>query len=109
MTVLPNAGRAEVGQDKVAGYLLNRDNVQNSGKAALFERLGFSLIAWDVLASALRRHGQTNPVVKTDTTAYGAKHVVQCNLSTPSGEGPCMTTVWIVETGRETPRLVTAY
>lgn len=39
---LPNAKDARVDRVKIVGYLLNREHPDGSGKAAFFERFGFT-------------------------------------------------------------------
>lgn len=64
---------------------------------------------WDVLAESLRKHGMTNPVVKTVESEYGVRYCVEGPIETPSGVKPYIRTVWIVEKGSLEPRLITAY
>ena len=109
MSQLPNAASALVDDVKVRDYLLNGNNPQNAGKAALFERSGFDPLRWDILADALRAHPLQNEVVRTVPSPHGIKYVVECMIKTPDGRNPCMISVWIIENGRDLARLVTAY
>jgi len=88
--------------------LLNHAHPQNGGKADLFEAFGFRASRWTALRDALLFHARTNDVVETRTSSHGIKHAVRCNLPSPDGRSPCLTTVWIVEAGNP-PRFVTAY
>ncbi|GGE11456.1 hypothetical protein GCM10011529_17200 [Polymorphobacter glacialis] len=94
---------------KVRDYLLNPDNLQNGGKAGLFASFGFAAAEWSVLAAALSRHVIDNEVVAETISAHGTKYVVRCNLMSPDGRNPCMTSVWIVDVGGSIYRLVTAF
>jgi hypothetical protein len=105
---LPDAGSAVVEDAKVRDYLLNAAHPGNLGKTALFQAFGFQPAAWEAMRDALRKHPVVNEVVGTTRNPHGTKHEVRCSLGTPDGRDPCLTTIWIVETGCP-PRLVTAY
>ncbi len=109
MSKLPGLLAIPVDDVKVRDSLLNADNPQNSGKAGLFTRFGFSRERWAELAQALGRHPVVNDVVSIASSSHGVKYVVQCALQTPDGRNPCLRSVWIVQPGRPGPRLVTAY
>jgi hypothetical protein len=106
---LPGLPAIQVDDVKVRDYLLNPENPQNSGKAGLFTRFGFSRERWAELAESLGRHPVFNDVISTVSSSHGVKYVVQCALQTPDGRNPCLRSVWIVQPGRPGPRLVTAY
>jgi hypothetical protein len=40
---------------------------------------------------------------------YGQKYIVDGALVAPTGQLPLIRTVWVVDTGTDRPRLVTAY
>lgn len=61
---LPNADLAFVEQEKICGYLLNAQHRYGASKAKFFAEFGFSLASWEVLADALREHGQQHEVSK---------------------------------------------
>jgi len=42
-------------------------------------------------------------------TIYGTKYIINGNLKTPSGKELNVKTIWIIDTGQEIPRFVTAY
>jgi hypothetical protein len=107
--MLPNAGRAVVDQEKVTAYLLNPRHPDNGGKAPFFLSLGFRADDWLTMARALRQLAAAFPVGKTLASAHGRKYVLDGRIETPSGATPMVRTVWIVDTGQQTPRLVTAY
>ena len=56
---------------------------------------------------ALRDHAIKNLVEKTVSFPYGVRYVVEGEL--PDERNPLVRSVWIIETGQELPRLVTAY
>ena len=108
---LRNAHLAIVDRRKVADYLLNAAHPDNSGKAAFFTGLGYSLVTVEPLMQALRAVAATNEVVNHLDSVYGEKHVVDGLLPLHTGQGPgrMIRTVWFIDRGQDTPRLVTAY
>jgi hypothetical protein len=106
---LPNADLARVERAKIENYLLSHDHPDGATKARLFELFGFRRSMWEVLAAALREHGQVNQVNRTVETGYGMRYIVDGELRTPGGRRPTVRTVWIVESGLEGPRLITAH
>ena len=49
------------------------------------------------------------PVAKQMEFIHGLKYILEGKMETPSGRSPTVRTIWIVDRGAETPRLVTAY
>jgi hypothetical protein len=107
MKRVPGALGAIVTEPKIRGYLL--DGAADHGKARLFESFGFRRSEWRVLMAAMQQHVVNNSVVAESVTIHGRKFVVQCNLPTPDGRNPCITSVWMIDAGAALPRLVTAY
>jgi hypothetical protein len=106
---LPDFEKAEVPETKITEYLLNEAYPSNQGKAAFFLSFGFTLANWTALADALRNHAATHEVASVSATEHGSKYVVEGTLVTPDGRNPDVRTVWVVDAGETTPRLVTAY
>ncbi len=106
---LPNADGVEIAKEKITDYLLDPLHPDGASKAAFFAALGFTVEKWEEMASALRQLVQACPVAKTSATVHGTKYVVEGRLTTPVGKSPMVRTVWIVNQGADTPRLVTAY
>lgn len=106
---LPNAEEAKVERRKIAEYLLCVSHPDGAAKAEFFGRFGFSLERWEILAEALRKHGQSHGVTKRVESAFGTRYSVDGRLDTPDGRNPSVRTVWIVEKGSRVPRLITAY
>jgi hypothetical protein len=48
-------------------------------------------------------------VAETTETIYGKKYVIDGELETPNGDMIHLRTIWIIETGDDIPRLVTAH
>jgi hypothetical protein len=106
---LPNANKARIEARKITGYLLCHEHDEGGDKAAFFTRFGFTVAHWQEFAAALRRHGQQHPVATRSVTRFGACYTVEGWLETPDGRNPSVRTVWTIDTGRQTPRLITAY
>lgn len=106
---LPNAHLALVEESKITVYLLNPRHRYGAAKAAFFAGFGFEVEAWEVLAVALREHGQQNEVSDVKETGFGPRYVVDGDLRIPDGRRPRVRTVWQVDRGRIAPRLITAY
>jgi hypothetical protein len=106
MIRLPGADAAFVDLRKVSDYLLNAAHPQNGGKARFFLDHGFSA---DSLVNSLADHPQRNPLAQEQTNLHGRKFVVHCTIASPDGRNPCITSIWIVDSGDDRPRLVTAY
>ena len=106
---IPNIDKARVDQAKIEEYLLCPTHPDGAAKARFFASFGFVRSRWRVFARALRLHAETWPVVSLVATAYGQRYVVDGPLKTPDGRAPNVRTVWIVETGEDTPRLITAH
>jgi hypothetical protein len=106
---LPNAHLAVVEREKIADYLLNPAHRYGASKARFFAQFGFRLEAWQVLAAALREHGQRHEVSRTKETGFGPRYEVEGDLAAPDGRRPRVRTVWQVDHGEIAPRLITAY
>jgi Domain of unknown function (DUF6883) len=108
---LRNAHFAVVERQKVIDYLLNAAHPDNSGKARFFESLGFSIEEPERLMAALRALAENGDVVENAHSVHGEKYVVEGWLSAHTEESRhrLVRTVWIIDSGHEAPRLVTAY
>jgi hypothetical protein len=106
---LPNAHLAVVEREKVADYLLNPTHRYGASKARFLAQFGFRLEAWEVLAAALRDHGQRHDVSRTRETGFGPRYEVEGDLAATDGRHPHVRTLWQVDYGEIAPRLITAY
>jgi hypothetical protein len=105
---LPKSHFAIVEREKVVDYLLNPSHPDNGGKALFFTALGFSRDGW-ALADAFMNLARESEVGVSIESSHGIKYIVDGTLITPSGKCPTVRTIWIVDKGSESPRLVTAY
>lgn len=106
---LPNADKVLVERDKIIHYLLNVKHHIGSAKATFFLDHGFRAEKWEVLAKALRIHGQTQQVKSVRETNYGLSYAVEGKLITPDERNPYVRSVWQMDEGAVAPRLITAY
>lgn len=106
---LPNADLAVVPEHKLTHYLLNPVHPDNGGKAEFFTSLGFRVSEWEVLAAALRELARTSPVSQQAESPHGRKYVTVGRIESPGGKPALVQVIWIVDTGTDVPRLVTAY
>ena len=93
---LPYAAKARVERKKVAEYLLSFSHSDGSSKTRFFSMFGFRVQEWEVLASALRKHGRENLVSVSVESAHGTRYSVDGPLETPDERNPEVRTVWIL-------------
>lgn len=106
---LPNAIKTVVEPEKIVKYLLNPAHIDNGGKAEFFEKLGFRRTAWKTLAKALRTLAAETDVAQSVKSPHGQKYVIVGRIESPTGKSPMVQTIWIVDSGSDVARLVTAY
>ena len=106
---LPNAHNAIVERSKVIDYLLAVEHPEGGGKAEFFTRFGFTADEWEILAEALIAHARTHPVSSFSESKYGTKYRIDGPLPCPDGRAPSIRAVWIIDSGSDVPRLVTAH
>jgi hypothetical protein len=105
----PVAEHAVAGREKIVDYLLNPAHPDNGGKAQFFTQPGFHRDRWEILATALKALAQTGEVISTSHSPHGEKFVVVGNIQSPDGKTLSVQSIWIVDKGQDTARLVTAY
>jgi hypothetical protein len=64
---------------------------------------------WHQLEADLRSQHLSRDVTLEDQTRYGQKYSIRATLVGPSGSSADVVGVWVVRTGEELPRFVTAY
>ena len=106
---LPSANLAIVEREKITDYLLNAEHPDNGGKAAFFIGLDFSREDSSTFKDALRKLALLGDVTESMETVHGTKYIVDGELENPAGKEPWVRSIWIIDTGRDFPRLVTAY
>lgn len=106
---MPHAERAIVPAAKLYGYLLSESHPDGASKARLLRRLGFDDATADRLADQLLAIARTQPVDEIESRAYGMLYVIHGTVAGPPGVDARLRTVWIIQSGSDRPRLVTAY
>lgn len=104
---LPNFESVQIDKTKLTEYLLSSTNEE--GKAGFFTRFGFSVAKWEMLAEAMRHHAANHEVTQVIQNMHGTKFLIEGVLTTPDGRNPRVRSVWLVETGKQVARLITAY
>jgi hypothetical protein len=105
---LPNAGNAVVSQ-KMLEYLLSESHPRGRRKAAFFGGLGFVRHEWQVLATALKNQAELYEVSELVESEFGTRYVIDGVIEGPHRIRANVRTVWLVENGEDTARLITAY
>ena len=106
---MPSSESLLVEPRKLAEYLLSPISPQGRYKAAFFQRFGYTAENIEAFAEALKEHGQTQQVARIIDTQYGRRYNVDGALRTPDGRNPQIRTVWQIEPGSTSPRLITAF
>jgi hypothetical protein len=108
MGTLPNGDRAFVDPAKVAGYLLNPHHRLGQHKARVFAAaLGLrEPDAWALIA-ALKAAAVSGDALADGADVYGVRYVLEFEL-THDGKTARVQSSWIVRTGEDFPRFVTA-
>lgn len=106
---LPNAEQAHVDRGKIVDYLLSTEHERGRDKAEFFLRFGFTAERWEDLASALRVHGASHEAVMEREDEFGVRYSVDGMLGSPDGRNPSVKSVWMVDRGGSSPRLISAY
>jgi hypothetical protein len=106
---IPNADRAIIDPVKLHGVpaLTQPSGRPLQGGALL--ALGYSSEQWRHLEADLRSQHLSRGATREDQTPYGRKYVIRGTLVGPSGSSVDLVSVWVLRTGEDIPRFVTAY
>lgn len=93
---------------------MNPANPANQGKWVAFEAIGYDvqntfsrrLAAQDVITQ-LKQQLTDAPAIQGQTSTYGLRFKVKVLLRGVNGREGCLITVWQIDNGAETPRLIT--
>lgn len=105
---LPYSDQAYVQPRKLTHYLLSETHTVGRSKAKFFRGLGFNGTNTNVLEQVLLKLARTQVIHETIETVHGVKYVIVGPIATPSGQTVTILTVWIVDTGEDFPRFITA-
>jgi hypothetical protein len=106
---LPFRERALVPSAKLIDYLLSPTHPVGKTKARFFAALGFDMANAADLEQQLIAFAQIEDVSEITSSPYGTKYVIRGILQAVDGRQALIETVWIIETGTDQPRFVTAY
>jgi hypothetical protein len=106
---MPNNELSIVADNKITDYLLSDTHIQGKSKANFFKRFGFDNSDIDIFREALIQHSNEREIELIKDSGFGNKYELKCEIKTPDDRNPCIVTVWIIENGEESPKLVTAY
>ena len=106
---LPNKSYAYVSISKITDYLLSETHVVGRSKARFFRSFDFDETNVSEFVQGLIHIAKTELVSEITETIYGKKYVIDGELETPNDNMIHLRTVWIIETGDDIPKLVTAY
>ena len=101
--------KATAAREKFVGYLLAVDHPAGKAKAAFFGALGYDVGNWEVLRDDLVALATAGEPGTESESKWGTKHTIDGILTSPSGRSANVRTIWIVDRGSSSPRLVTAY
>ena len=107
--MLPHSEHALVPPDKVRDYLLSPSHPVGRFKATVFVALGYSQENWEVLRDDLLMIARIGSTAPGQPSRFGQKFEVSGTLVGPSGRSGEFTTVWLLRTGENVPRFVTAF
>jgi uncharacterized protein DUF6883 len=106
---LPNGGNAFIAPLKLVGYLLSGTHPAGQSKAKFFRAIGFDESMLPAMQGGLLTIAKESAVIQVLTSSHGTKYIIDGPLSTPTGQVVSIRTIWIIDTGQDTPRFVTAY
>lgn len=101
---VPNAAQAVIATPKITDYLL-----KNPGKVKYFLAFWFTVAQWQVLRDALLQYVIAHEYATEILLDDGIKYVVEGTPQSPDGRNPQVRSVWMIDGGRSSPRLISAY
>jgi hypothetical protein len=106
---LPGMERAFIDPAKIKDYLLSAEHPIGRFKADIFRGMGYSRDNWQLLAADLLTLAQNGEAEPQEATEYGQKYTVDGFLQGPRPRVMATRTAWIVRSGEEFPRFITAF
>ena len=106
---LPNAENAIVEVSKLVEYLLNSSHRRGASKAKLLHSLGYNASDYQRLIEDLRLQHLTSDVIDERDTLWGNRFDIVAPLTGPSGDTVMFRSIWQIDLGLDTPRLITMY
>jgi hypothetical protein len=106
---LPNCENAFIAPSKLVGYLLSGTHPAGQSKAKFFRAIGFDETTLPALQTGLLTIAKESAVTQVLPSPHGTKYIIDGALPTPTGQVVSIPTIWIIDTGQDTPPFVTAY
>jgi len=106
---LPSIEEAHVPDSKISDYLLADHHPTGRSKSLFFRNLGFQKDQPAALRRALLQHAADNEVSSLQQRSFGAKYLIDGRISGPNGRSALVRSIWFIEVGDRSPRLITAY
>jgi len=106
---VPNADNAEISPQKLSEYLLNTTHRRGAAKAKLLIAIGYRTHEWQRLEADLRAQHLSLDVDATVDNEYGQRFEIAAGLTGPNGKVVPFRSIWQIDTGTDTPRLITMY
>jgi len=106
---LPNWENAYIPPPKLNAYLLSETHSVGKSKARFLRAAGFDETNAGVLEQSLLAIARSEDVKEVVSSPHGIKYIIEGALQTPTGSLVQARTVWIIDTGQDRPRFVTAY
>ena len=109
MIILRGAERAIIDERKVRDYLLNPLHVRGRHKARMFAAaLGYGRFDHARLIRQIKAGILEHEAVAIDHGPHGEQWRVEVPVTGPAGSA-IVRTLWIIRTGEDVPRLISAY
>ena len=89
--------------------MLSETHPVGQSKAKFFRAAGFDQTTLPVLHDGLLIIAKEGEITQVRSSPHGMKYIIDGSLSTPAGHVVPIRTIWIIDTGQDIPRFVTAY
>ncbi|MCL4455881.1 MAG: hypothetical protein M1406_00510 [Nitrospirae bacterium] len=106
---LPNSKNAYISSSKLLDYLLSQTHPIGKTKARYLRSAGFNESNVNLLRQSLVNLSQTEEIKEVITSPHGVKYLIEGSIQTPTGTYIKLRTIWIIDSGQDYPRFVTAY
>ncbi len=107
--MVPNANQAVIASEKLRDYLLNLEHRRGGTKARVLWAMGYQTDNWLELDSELRCRHLSAAVERITDSDYGRRYEIVAPLVGPNGRIVRFRSIWQIDIGTDTPRLITIY
>ena len=106
---IPNADKAIIAPEKIRDYLLNPLHRRGGPKAKFLMTLGYRAENWQQFEGDLREQHLGEDFAIATQTPYGVCYEILAPITSPTGRRARFCSVWQIDQGTESPRLITMY